>query len=562
MRYALFLAAALCCCLSSPAPAEPAPIMPDAPNVIWAPNEGPQTEFLAASANEVLYGGAAGGGKSAGVIAAPLRWVDDPNFRALILRRETTQLGNLLDKARALYPAAFPGAKFRAVSSSSGTWRFPSGATVRFNHCKELADAFDYQGDEFQLVAFDELTHFEEAQYREIRSRIRSPKSGLPRYVRATSNPGGKGHEWVFKRWGAWLDPEYAAAGLPERRDPVSGERLPPAAPGQVLWFVPTKDGGERIVPKGTPLALSRTFIPARLEDNPKLLENDPNYEAVLLDTDPVRREQLRNGNWLIKPAKGLYFKRAWFGMTEAAPADAIQRVRYWDLAGSPDGDWAVGVRMSKTREGMFTVEHVERLRGTPGDVRTAVKRTAELDGRGVHVYVEQDPGQAGKDQIQSYATLLNGYVFHGRPKRVDKVTAAGPVLSQVSAGNVKLVRGRWNDAYIAELEAFPEGDHDDQVDGTSGAHAVLSGARRRPTQASSAPRGSARRASSSSPPVARLPPIPDRCCPQRPPRRSSRTSPSPCVSWSDFDSVSRVKRALRTLEDGLFADAARCSST
>lgn len=441
--------------------------------ILWQPNPGPQTKFLASTAYEVLYGGAAGGGKSAALVVMPLRWAALKDFNALILRRETTQLDDLVQKSRGIYPGAVPGAKYR---DDKHLWTFPSGARVRFNHCKDLSDAFDYQGQEFQLVGFDELTHFDLPQYLEIISRVRSSTPGLPRYVRATTNPGGRGHEWVFRRWGAWLDPSYEADGLQARRDPETGDRLPPARPGEVLYFQTLPDGSERVVPKGTPGGLSRTFIPARLSDNPRLVENDPEYEARLNARDPVRRRQLKDGDWLVKPAAGLYFKQIWMPVVDAAPAEVLARVRYWDLAGSPDGDWAIGVRMSRTREGLYFVEHVERLRGTPGEVRAAVKATAQIDGTGVPLWIEQDPGQAGKDQVASYVKELPGYTVRGRPKRVDKITAAGPVSSQAQAGNVKVVRGHWNKPFFDVLEAFPDGEHDDDVDGLSGAFAILVG--------------------------------------------------------------------------------------
>lgn len=443
-----------------------------APQILWAPNAGPQTQFLASSAYEVLYGGAAGGGKSAALVAMPLRWAASPHFNALILRRETTQLDDLIIKSRGYYSGAAPGAKYR---DDKHLWTFPSGARVRFNHCKDVGDAFDYQGQEFQLVGFDELTHFELAQYLEIISRVRSSEPGLPRFVRATTNPGGRGHEWVFRRWGAWLDPAFEAEGLAVRLDPETGARLPPARPGEVLHFLTLPDGTECVVPKGTPGGLSRTFIPAKLSDNPKLVENDPEYEARLNARDPVRRQQLKDGNWLVRPAAGLYFKRIWMPIVDVPPADVVARVRYWDLAASPTGDWAVGTKMSRTKAGLYFVEHVERLRGTPGEVRAAVKATAEIDGKDVPIHLEQDPGQAGKDQVASYVRELDGFPVFARPKRVDKVTAAGPVSSQVQAGNVKVVRAHWNDAFFSELEQFPEGDHDDQVDTLSGGHAVLS---------------------------------------------------------------------------------------
>lgn len=456
-----------------PAPPPSGPRLPDGRLVAWQPNPGPQTRFLALDCNEILFGGASGGGKTAATVAAPLRWTDNPHFRALILRRETTDLGKLLTEARLMYRAAEPEAK---ANETSHTWNFPSGAQIRFSHCQREADAFGYQGDEFAFVAFDELTLFTRSMYLEICSRIRSAHTGLPRAARATSNPGGPGHEWVFERWGAWLNPEFEAEGL-GRRFGDGGVRLPPAPPGRRLWtIIDAKDEKERYVPRGTPGAQSRTFIPATLADNPQLLANDPDYLQRIRAMGPVRRRQLELGDWLVKPARGMYFKRGWFKFVAAPPASVRGRVRYWDLAGSPEGDWAVGAKLSRTPEGVITVEHIERRRGTPGEVRAMVRATAELDGGGVEVWIEQDPGQAGKDQVESYAQMLSGWTVRPRPKRVDKVTAAGPLSSQAQAGNVVLVRGAWNEAFVEECESFPDGEHDDQVDAASGAFTVLHG--------------------------------------------------------------------------------------
>jgi predicted phage terminase large subunit-like protein len=451
----------------------------DAPDLTrdWVPNPGPQTRFLATTAEEVLYGGAAGGGKSAAIIAAPLRWVHVPEFRALILRRTTPQLTNLLDKAKALYDRVFPDAGF---NWNKLTWTFPSGATIRFNHCEHERDAKIYDGDEFQYLACDELTHFSENQYRAIRARIRSSAPGLPRYTRSTTNPGGPGHEWVFKRWGPWLNPEYD--GLPPRYN-ERGQRVPPANPGERLWYVIGEGGCDVWVPKGSRdergnLAKSRTFIPAKLADNPKLLENDPGYAATLRDLDPVRSAQLLDGNWLVRPARGMYFKRVYFAgrFLDAVPANVVARVRYWDRAASVDGDWTVGLRLAALDDGRFVIEHVVRLRGEPYEVEKAIRATAEADGLTVTQCLEQDPGAAGKSEVAYLIRALAGFSVRAFPKRKDKVTSVGPVSAQCAAGNVFMVRGPWNEVLLGELEEFPEGAHDDQADTLAGAFNVLMG--------------------------------------------------------------------------------------
>jgi predicted phage terminase large subunit-like protein len=319
-----------------------------------------------------------------------------------------------------------------------------------------------YQGAEFAYVAFDELTHFTEAQYTYLLSRARSASS-IPIRVRAATNPGGIGAEWVMRRWGPWLDPTS-----PER-----------ATPGAARHYVNTSDG-ERWVAPGTPGALSRVFVAARIADNPHLARNDPGYAQRLMGLDPVTRAQLLEGNWLIQPARGLYFRRAWLAVADAPPA-AATRVRYWDRAASVDGDYTAGVRLARTADDLYWVEDVVRLRGTPREVEAAIHTTAELDGTAVTVGIEQDPGQAGRFEAEYYIRALAGWNVRACPATGDKLTRAQPVSAQCEAGNVRLVRGAWNAALVQELEAFPEGRHDDQVDALSGAFALLTRATHRP---------------------------------------------------------------------------------
>lgn len=468
-----------------------------AQRVVWRPNPGPQTRFLASRADEVLFGGASGGGKSAAIIAMGLRWVNVPQFRALVLRRESTQLQDLIDKSWALYPKTFPGAKYNA---NEHTWTFPSGARIRFNHCKEESDKYDYQGQEYQLLIYDELTHFTVTQYLEIASRLRSATSGLPRYLRSTSNPGGAGHEWVRHRFGAWLDPGFQAEGLSPRTT-EDGRPAPPALPGQVLWILP-RNGAEVYVPPGTPGAKSRQFIPALLKDNPKLLEQDPDYARRLDDLDPVRRAQLKDGDWLATPAAGLYFRRGWVGWLDAPPP-GLRWVRAWDLAATPktadnDPAWTAGVKMARwiRPEGeVYVIADVRRTRSGPGERDAFIFETAESDGRACRISLPQDPGQAGVDQVAAFKRLLAGYSATFVRPAGDKVERFGPFSAQAAPplSRVLLVRGMWNDAYCGELEEFPDGKKKDQADATSDAFAIVASDPRptaKPAGASGARRG------------------------------------------------------------------------
>lgn len=443
------------------------------PQVLWQPNAGRQTRFLSSAVDEVLWGGEAGGGKSAALINTPLRWVDNPLFSALLLRRQSVDLTPLLLKAHREFPQL--GATWHGTDK---VYTFPSGARVRFAHCQHELDAFNYQGDEFNLVGFDELTHFTKSQYLELSSRIRKGDPTLPSILRCTSNPGGPGHKWVFERWGAWLDPEYVIPGR-EPRYAADGAKLPPAREGEVLYFAPGPggEGVERIVEKGTPFSRSRTFIRSVRSECVQL---DPEYEATLAQLDPVRRAQLGRGDFLARPGAGKYFKRNWFSALPVCPADIVSRCRYWDRAGTEktENDASAGVRLAKTKDGLWVVESVRTFRGSPGEVEAAIKQCAILDGLRCPQVLELDPGSAGLAEKRALSLALVGHTFRWAPKRSDKVTAAGPASAQAEAGNFRVLPGAWVEPFFDELEQFPEGDHDDQVDGLSGAFNWLLGKR------------------------------------------------------------------------------------
>lgn len=415
---------------------------------------------------------------SEGLMVIPYRWNDVPDFQALILRRESTQLADLVRKGIKIY-GALP------KLTPHPRWRFGSGSLIQLNHCQHENDAFNYQGQEFNMLGIDELTHFTKTQYAELRSRVRGKK---PRLVRATSNPGGEGHEWVFERWGPWLDPECETSGLPQRFD-AEGEKMPPASPGQVLWVLATRDG-EEYVPRGTPGATSRTFIAAKLDDNPELTREDPDYERRLLDNDPVRARQLRDGNWLIRYAAGIMFRRSMFRVVEAVPTRAI-RVRSWDLAATEeviasarskkpgavnDPDWTVGFLYGWAPDFGFFIEHIERVRGRPEVARKAIANITMQDanryGRGaVLTTLPQDPGQAGKAQAMAYADMLSGHRVKIVIPTGSKVVRAGAASATADNAGISILRGPWNELFLAEAEQFPKGSHDDQIDTLSDAH-------------------------------------------------------------------------------------------
>lgn len=225
-------------------------------DIIFKANEGPQEDFLAAGDTDVLYGGAAGGGKSYAMLVDPLRFAHRAAHRGLILRRSMPELRELIDKSRELYPKAFPGAKYKEVEK---LWNFPSGAKIEFGFLERDADVYRYQGQAYSWIGFDEITHLPTPfAWNYLASRLRTTDSEIEVYMRCTANPGGAGANWVKKRY---IDP----------------------APANVSFR-----GGD---------GLTRKFIPARLQDNPYLAE-DGRYEQMLNSMPPTQRKQLLDGNW------------------------------------------------------------------------------------------------------------------------------------------------------------------------------------------------------------------------------------------------------------------------
>lgn len=457
-------------------PTKPKP-PPEPPKLsdFWQPNPGPQAEFFHSECHEVLYGGEAGGGKSAALTALPLKWAHIDGFSAITIRREYKQTKQLRKYSRQLYRKVYPG--LEPVKSEGYTWHFPSGAEASYGHCEHEDDHQKYDGEEIQLLCLDELTHFTRTQYLALSARVRTSDPRCPTYIRCTTNPGGPGHDWVFARWGAWLDPKFEAPGLEPRFAP-DGERLPPAKPGEVFHICTLEDGSETYHREEVPGSLSRTFIPAGTRDNPYISDA---YRLQLNQLDPVRRAQLRDGDWLIKPAAGLYFKRGWVEFVDRDKLPAgIRWLRNWDLAatapkpGESEPDWTVGVLIGILGTDIYIAD-VIRVQDNPGKIEKLIKATAELDGKSVPIGLPQDPGQAGKSQVDQYVKALAGYTVLAETESGDKATRFGPFSTQAEHGNVKIVRGPWNATYISELEAFPtKGVKDDQVDGTSGGYRRL----------------------------------------------------------------------------------------
>jgi len=236
-------------------------------NVVWQPQEK-QRLFMSRFEDEALYGGSAGGGKSDALVIEALRQVNVPHYKALIIRKTFPQLSELIDKTQNYYRRAFPGARYNGTTH---TWTFPSGAKIIFGSMQHAKDKFQYQGQAYDFIAFDELTHFTWDEYNYLFSRNRPNGPGTRVYIRATANPGGVGHGWVKERF------------------------ITAMKPMTTIW-----DDVEIIFPDGHTESRkkSRIFVPSSVFDNPALLANDPDYLTRLASMPEAERKALLYGDW------------------------------------------------------------------------------------------------------------------------------------------------------------------------------------------------------------------------------------------------------------------------
>lgn len=405
---------------------------------------------------------------------------------------------------------------------------FPSGAKVTFDHLERYTDCLSYQGSQIVFIGFDELTHFDEDVFWYMLSRNRSD-SGIPGYIRATTNPDPDSWVRTFIDW--WIGKDGLA--IPERSGKI---RWMIRINGEVVWgdtrkellqrqfdgdmtavdkthataeelFVPDpKDSKIQIIVQpgveGTLYVTTQTkqffqwtgkeyrelmppksvtFICSTLQDNAILMKNDPSYLANLKALPLVEQERLLGGNWNIRPAAGLYFPRDKAKLIDEIPDDLVRVVRAWDLAGTEDKKnnnpedgpaYTAGVLIGKRKSGKIVILDVINKRLNASDVRKLVLTTARADKAAYkskyRIRMNQDPGQAGVDQKEQYIKLLSGFSVNIERESGSKEVRAEPLSAQWINNNVEVLNRAWTSEYLAQLDGFPDRKFKDMADASN----------------------------------------------------------------------------------------------
>ncbi|WP_419832156.1 phage terminase large subunit [Endozoicomonas atrinae] len=400
----------------------------------WSPQPGPQTALLTCPIEDILYGGARGGGKTDGFLG---KWlmrsqVYGGKCKGLFVRRSMPELDEVIGRSQEIFTPL--GALWKAQKS---TWVMPNGAILRLRSLERDADAGKYQGHSYTDVYIDEGGNFPNPDpIDKLNATLRNPY-GIPSSFNVSANPGGPGHEWIKKRY---IDP--APLGMKPVIDDSSNAK--------------------------------RIYIPSRLEDNRLLMDGDPGYIARLKKSGPPWLVQAwLMGDWNATPEGGL-IKAQWFRRYNILPSEFLRVIQSWDTAYKPEqvNDPSVCTTWGETRQGWYLLDVFRERMEYPALKRAAASLYEAWRPQGVLI---EDKG-SGQSLIQELRqgvgvgkTKVRIPVIPIDTKGINKVDRLIAVSSLFEAGMVYLPEvSPWTLDYEIEMTIFPLAPHDDQVDSTS----------------------------------------------------------------------------------------------
>lgn len=388
------------------------------------PHDGPQTEFLACPAFEAGFGGAAGPGKTLALLMDAVRFVSHSDYRAILFRRTFPELeSSLIDRSSKYFPGM--GATY---NEQKKTWVFPSGAKIIFGHLQHESDVTDHLSAEYQFIGFDEGVTFTLKQFTFLISRLRS-SSGIPCFIRWASNPADDDKHWLIARYAPWIDTR-------------PGYKGPRAKDGEVLWFTVDGEGNEHLAAAGAPGALSRSYFPALLPDNPTLMKADPGYADRIRRMGAAEAKRFLDGDWFARDVKGSLFEKSDFDAHRVEPKGVPELVTVAvgvdpavSNTESSDEHGIIAAGVSANRH-VYVSEDWSK-KGTPAEWATAVVRCVK-QSKANEVVAEVNQGG---DLVESNVHSVDGSI------RVVKIHAsrgkdvrAEPIATLAKQGRIHIV--------------------------------------------------------------------------------------------------------------------------
>lgn len=468
--------------------------------------------FLQSTATIVIYGGSMGGGKTYNGLLKHLKYVDNPHYRGVVVRKSSSTImksGFIFDEAKGIYTAFEPKVK---VGYKAQKFVFPSGAEIVFTHLATDEDAELMKGSQFSFAMADEATELQEHHVLRLLSRIRS-KAGIPPQLALTCNPSPDSYLRKWVDW--WLYPEgHKHAG-----------RVDPDKDGKIRWFLRIGDdmcwgdSSEELITKyGNPdlphdhdmqvRPISVQMIGANIYDNPPLIKLNPLYLSNLLALPAVQKERDLHGNWDIRESASGFWKRDWCQELDEPPADALfdKIVRAYDFAGEMPSaannhrcDYFASVKMGRLRTTKeFVVLDMVRTHLRFGDWEKFIIDQAKEDGKRCVVILPEDPNAAAKGATRTLVkkVMQAGFVCYPKKALRNKLDRFRLFSAACQNGFVSIVKGCGRDLYnnisydnsfaYKELEAFDGGrkGNDDLCDCCSDSYNYLNSSQSLPSGA------------------------------------------------------------------------------
>lgn len=347
-----------------------------APVVLWAPHAGPQTHFLQSWAYECLYGGAAGGGKTDALLALLIEQVHHPKYRGLFLRETFAELREAIDRTHEWWPKL--GGVYNATDT---TWTFPSGATVELGYFQEWKHRTRYQGRQFAVICYDELGNLKEERcWLFLMSRNRAADPGILRFMRGSANPGGAGARWVKRRFIDTCPPDGTLVAIPDREG-----RAP----------------------------LTRAFVAAKVEDNPTLLTNDPEYiQRLNMLPEDLRRQQ-RDGDWSVGNMSALQELSRVAHLIDAFPAPAHwPRIAAFDWGYQHRASFVIGA--VDERGAIHVLDSLHLFRKEPNEQASRIRELVARYGLPPVVWAGHDCFAEHKARGDGTPTIADQFLREG----------------------------------------------------------------------------------------------------------------------------------------------------